>query len=68
MRKLKLVKIDNFFFAYQKLPFKWFQIEIVSHKISINNDWAILDEVKIMVQITKLRFHFIYNINAVGTK
>ena len=62
MRKFKLIKTDNFFFAYQKIPFKWFEMEILSHKISSKNDWAILEEVKVMIQITKLRFHFQYNI------
>ena len=68
MKKLKLTKIDNFFFSYQKIPFKWFEISVGGYIISDDLRKIILEKLRIevqeelyiVVQITKLRFHFKY--------
>lgn len=57
----KLIKVNNFFFSYQKIPFKWFDINISSYKLKENNNAYHLDKMKITIQIIKVVLIYEYN-------
>lgn len=54
--KLIRVKTDSYFFSFQKIPFKIFDISIIGYSISDNK----IDNIRIMIQITKILIKYEY--------
>lgn len=58
--KFKFKKYENWFFSYQKLPFKWVEIKIGNYTYS---NFVGLEQIEIIVQIAKIRLFFGYDRN-----
>lgn len=68
MMKFRFKEYQNWFFSYQKLPFKWLEITIGRYSHSSTKSYTCLDHIEIIVQITKIRLFFVYDRASVDAK
>lgn len=61
--KFKYIGFENWFFSYQKIPYKFFEIKMFEYQFKFDGKIQDIKLIKIRLQVLKFMFFFEYKNN-----